>query len=591
MSLKAKLLILSLFLASLAGISLGLTVYSFGKLSDGFQQIMTRANAGVSNSQDAEKAFAKADKDMAVVSQHMTDIAGSIDKSTMTIRIVERKMQNISETLSNLAQTAEEIYSELPEGEAKYSLETIADDVVDLQENMRREALVGIMASVKDMNRFTKDLSAEAAAIKDLSAQLNQGKKSSQIISEDSTAIKSQSEVFRIELARNQKLLSVILVFLSVISLISSLLLIRMITHPILQAIDITKAVATGDFDREINIPGSVEFGRLGDALKAMADQLKKQQNELIENRKAIELKVRVQNEILDMICESSEDVASLSEKYAVSSGTVLNSLTTQSAVIERINEMVREINTQSVDNAEKATEAASITAKARQAADNGNQKMATMVNAMADINHSSQEILKILDVLQDIAEQTNLLALNATIEASRAGEAGKGFAVVAQEVKDLALRSSQAVKETAGLLHKSAEEVENGGLIAEQTAKELSEIMNGVTQVTDIVDHIANRSSKQARGISQVTEHLNQTNGETQSMMNISNKNVTDAESLTTRSSQLVTQLRLKLKETEEKLKDAEIDIDLNRKEDEALWVQASEATNARPADRKALI
>ncbi len=590
MSLKAKLLILSLFLASLAGISLGLTVYSFGKLSDGFQQIMSRANAGVSNSQDAEKAFAKADKDMALASQRMTDIASSIEQTTMTIRIVERKMQNLSETLSDLALTAEEIYSELPEGEAKYSLETIADDVVDLQENMKREALVGIMASVKDMNRFTKTLSVEASAIKELSAQLNQGKKSSQIISEDSSAIKSLSEAFRIELSRNQKLLSVILVFLSVISLISSLALIRMITRPILQAIDITKAVATGDFDREINIPGSVEFGRLGDALKTMADQLKKHQAELIENRKAIELKVRVQNEILDMIRESSEDVASLSEKYAGSSDTVLRSLTTQSTVIERINEMVQEINTQSVNNAEKATQAASITAEARQAADNGNQKMATMVKAMADINHSSQEILKILDVLQDIAEQTNLLALNATIEASRAGEAGKGFAVVAQEVKDLALRSSQAVKETAGLLHKSAQEVESGGLIAEQTAKELSEIMNGVTQVTDIVGHIANRSNQQAQGINQVTEHLTETNGKTQNMMKISQTNVTDAETLTTRSSQLVTQLRLKLKETEEKLNNVDMDIDLNRVEDEALWSQASEDMSARP-DGKAPI
>ena len=534
----------------LSGATLTLTVYSFSKLDDGFRQIVEKSNAGVSNSQNAEMIFTKADGDMAGVSQRMSEIAHAIDKTNMTVQIVERKMQTLSETLSELSATAEEIYNDLPEGDAKWALESIADDAVDLQESMKREALVGIGASVRNMRQFTEALSAEAENIRTLSGELNGGKTVSQRISSDSQAIKSQSEAFQLELGRNKKLLSAILVVLSAIILFGSAALIRIINRPITRAIDITKAIATGDFTRDIRIPGSVEFGRLGDALRVMADQLKRKEEELLENRKAIELKVRVQNEILDMVSDSSEKVASLSTRSSESSEFLFQSLTDQSNSLERINTMIREISTQSVENAQKATEAAKLTHEASQAADSGNRKMATMVSAMNGINQSSQEILKILDVLQGIAGQTNLLALNATIEAARAGEAGKGFAVVAQEVKDLALRSSQAVKETAGLLQKSAEDVENGGRIAEQTANELTEIMTHVTSITRIVGDIATRSTEQANGISQVTDQLTGANNGTREMMQVSQSNVASADELRDRSAQLVTQLQLKLEE-----------------------------------------
>ena len=354
--------------------------------------------------------------------------------------------------------------------------------------------------------------------------------------------------------------------------------LFRVITRPIATAIDITKAVAAGELDRDIHIPGSVEFVRLGHALKAMADQLKRNQEELIENRKAVELKVRVQNELLDMIRESSEQVASLSAQSSDSSGYLNQNLTGQSTALGSITTIIRDINAQSVENAQKATEAANLTEEASQAADNGNQKMASMVSAMNGINHSSQEILKILDVLQDIAGQTNLLALNATIEAARAGEAGKGFAVVAQEVKDLALRSSQAVKETAELLQKSAADVEDGERIAEQTAKELSEIMSRISRITDIVGDIANRSNDQAQDINQVTERLTEADSGTQAMMRVSEENVTSAEALREQSSQLVTQLGLKLQEANKAA--GNVDLQIDQPQDDAAWTEVSSIT-----------
>ncbi len=324
--------------------------------------------------------------------------------------------------------------------------------------------------------------------------------------------------------------------------------------RPIHSAMSITRAVASGDFAQDIRIKGSLEFVRLGEALRGMVDQLDANRQQLLENRKAAELRVRVQSEIIEMIGESAENVASLSRRCSQSSDFLLENLNRQSTSLDEVNEMISAVSSQSTANADRATEAVDITMDARRAAESGNRKMDDMVQAMESIGQSSQEILKILDVLQDIAEQTNLLALNATIEAARAGEAGKGFAVVAQEVKGLASRSSQAVKETSGLLEKSAGDVDNGSRIAQQTAAELAQIVGTVDRVTTIANQIADRSKEQAQGIESVSMRLADIHQETGQMTAMSSQNKDDTASMAENAGQLVTQLHLKVEETEKK-------------------------------------
>jgi methyl-accepting chemotaxis protein-1 (serine sensor receptor) len=135
----------------------------------------------------------------------------------------------------------------------------------------------------------------------------------------------------------------------------------------------------------------------------------------------------------------------------------------------------------------------------------------------MTEIDASSRKIGDIVGLIQEIAFQTNLLALNAAVEAARAGEQGRGFAVVATEVRSLAQRSAGAAKEIKGLISDSEEKVRTGSELVNQSGKALSEIVDSVKKVTDIVAEIAAASHEQSAGIDQVNNAVMQMDEMTQ--------------------------------------------------------------------------
>ncbi len=136
---------------------------------------------------------------------------------------------------------------------------------------------------------------------------------------------------------------------------------------------------------------------------------------------------------------------------------------------------------------------------KAKAGAENSSAIVANAVDAMLMIENSSQEIGKIIGVIDDIAFQTNLLALNAGVEAARAGEAGKGFAVVAQEVRELAQRSATAAKEIKTLVGTSADHVKNGVALVDKTGEALHGIAVEVAAISQHVAEIVERSRQQS--------------------------------------------------------------------------------------------
>lgn len=191
-------------------------------------------------------------------------------------------------------------------------------------------------------------------------------------------------------------------------------------------------------------------------------------------------------SETLLTIREVSTQINSGSEQLSQAAEDLAESCTIQAGEVGDFTARVAEITKQLEDNAEGANESVQIASAAGSTLSIGNAKMTELKDAISEISKCSEEISTIINTIDDIASQTNLLSLNAAIEAARAGEAGKGFAVVADQVKNLAEASAKAAGETTKLIETTVQAVNKGIMIADETARNMDEVMQGAELATN---------------------------------------------------------------------------------------------------------
>ena len=216
-------------------------------------------------------------------------------------------------------------------------------------------------------------------------------------------------------------------------------------------------------------------------------------------------------NSTITQIVQSSEQVSSGSEQMAIAANALSQGAVEQASAIEGLEGTIADILNHVQKTAQNAEIADQEASKIGVQIEESNQKMKEMIQAIEEINHSSNEIGKIIKTIEDIAFQTNILALNASVEAARAGAAGKGFAVVADEVRNLAAKSADASKSTTLLIERSVSAVKNGTTIANQTAEKLSSVVSGTNNIINTIGTIANNSREEADSVSQVQQQINQ--------------------------------------------------------------------------------
>jgi methyl-accepting chemotaxis protein len=204
-----------------------------------------------------------------------------------------------------------------------------------------------------------------------------------------------------------------------------------------------------------------------------------------------------------------SEQIAAASDQLAQSAQEIANGAAEQASSVEETSSSMEELSSMVKQNLANSREASLLAAKASGASQEGGVDVERMVSAMQGIVKSSEEVGKVIKLIEDISFQTNILALNAAVEAARAGEAGMGFAVVADEVKNLANRSAEAAKETAGMIEESIRRAEEGAKIAEGVASSFKDILQSTQKVAEMSREVETASVQQDTGISQVTKAI----------------------------------------------------------------------------------
>jgi len=258
--------------------------------------------------------------------------------------------------------------------------------------------------------------------------------------------------------------------------------------------------LATGDLSTPIDSPADDPFPAAHDRLRLSFNAALDRIGGTLAHVHDIGRRVRAASQ---EITRASRELSSRAEAQAATleqSAAALNQLT---ASIGSTADHAAEAQRASVDNHTGADAGARI---AREA-----------VAAMEAIEASSDQITRIIGVIDDIAFQTNLLALNAGVEAARAGDAGRGFAVVASEVRILARRASESAKEIKALISESSQQVASGSELVGRAGNSLTDIVDRAKEAAALVADIAVAAAEQAGGITELNSGISQLDQVTQ--------------------------------------------------------------------------
>ena len=324
---------------------------------------------------------------------------------------------------------------------------------------------------------------------------------------------KTNSEATKIA-HTSSTLILVIAILSTILAILITLFITRLITVPVNKLATAAKSIADGDLSQEdVEIRTKDEIGNLGHSFNEMKRNLHSLINNVATNVEHTTAAAEQLAASTDQITLSSEEVAKsievTSESASQSATTGQESATAMDETahgVQRIAEATQLLNSKALDTQVIATEGE----KTLQTAEN----QMTVIQQSSDetskrikqLSAQSAEIENIIKVITDITEQTNLLALNAAIEAARAGEHGKGFAVVADEVRKLAEESKASAqqivelttsiqletKEVEKAVSVTVNNVEEGVTFIQNAQASFDTIMKSIQEITAQIEDVS---------------------------------------------------------------------------------------------------
>lgn len=277
---------------------------------------------------------------------------------------------------------------------------------------------------------------------------------------------------------------------------LAALALGRRLARPMGHAVQVARRLAQGDLAVDVRPEGNDETVQL---LQALA-----------EMQRSLDGIVRAVKGNAGQVAHASAEIATRNLDLSARTEIQASSLEETAASMEQVSSNVRL-------NAESATQANQLVLSASESARQGGEVVRQVVETMASIHAGARRIAEVVTIVEGLAAQTSILALNAAVEAARAGDSGRGFAVVANEVRSLALRSTQAAREIDALIGASVEHAGQGSTLAGQAGAAMTDIVAGIRRVAEIMGEISRASADQSASVMEVGQAISEMDRVTQ--------------------------------------------------------------------------
>ena len=332
--------------------------------------------------------------------------------------------------------------------------------------------------------------------------------------------------------------------------ILGGIVFVRGITRPVQKVMATMQKVAKGDLTEKVeDVRSKDEIGQMAaytnemiDSLSSMLGQVKGNADQLVVASSQIAASAEQTSKNSESSAAAVEEMTSTMHEMSANIQNVAKSTQQQAASVTETSSSIEQMVTSINRVAENVKRLVSISERSQNAVSTGSAAVNKASTGMDEINGTIQqsaqtimslgsrteEMAKIVEVIDDIAEQTNILALNAAIEAARAGEQGMGFAVVAEEVRKLAERSAKSTREIADLIKsvsseaqlavdnmtKSTSIVGQGLVSTREVIQALEGIKSAVEEVSKYSNEIGAATQEQASGSEQIgkaTRNLNE--------------------------------------------------------------------------------
>lgn len=513
MSIKLKLLLSGAVIGLVLVIILMLTLISFNGLREGFQEIVTQSEQGMTNANESDQQVVQSNENLQRLTADMDSLAQEISRSNQNVKILARKIQRISEQMDDLTANSEEMLEQIPESDLLYDLEDMVSTMGDIKEMMRREALISVNSTITQMDDFNDRVELTSKSLQQTSSSLDQVTALSQGVVGAIQGIVTLTNDFEDNISVSSQFITWLIIVAIIAAVSINFGISHLITGRLKQAITRLFDIAEGEGDltQRLDDKGKDEISQLGRGFNLFAGRIEA----LI--RSISDTTVQVTRNINEVGAIASETIAS-AKKQQQESDEVVTAIENMTSSVQDIAQSASN-TADSAHQAEQQTRAGEKTvANNRDAIQALSSEVANAAKVIQDLKLESDNINNILVSINNVSEQTNLLALNAAIEAARAGEYGRGFAVVADEVRNLAQQARESTDQikslTASLQEKALHAVDvmqTGQRNAEDSVSHAIEAGQSLTNISQSITTIAQMSQAIAKATEMQTSVSNE--------------------------------------------------------------------------------